>query len=217
MTNTVRRNKVWLIAFSAILMAAGAFLGLQHIYAQSNPVEAPPPPELAQPGAPAGVPGVPGATDPAAGGGAASTAAVPTEPDMSFGQAVRGGVAVSSKKAWDGRVFSSLKFKYKTVDGRTLTVVLPAEYKSEKKTRAGWETLFVVYAMDVEIALDALERNRPPDVSAFMGQLMAEIRGQSGNRPAPDIISEAMEKAKAYLPAMGMGNISMPPALPGMP
>lgn len=217
MTNTVRRNKIWLIAFSAILMAAGTFLGFQRIYAQSNPVEAPPPPDMAMPAPQGGAPGDPAAAGAAAGGGAAATAAVPTEPDVSFGQVVRGGVAVSSKKCWDGRVFNSLKFKYKTVDGRMLTVVLPAEYKSEKKTRAGWETLFVVYAMDVEFALDALERSRPPDVSAFMGQLMAEIRGQAGNRPAPDIISEAMEKAKAYLPAMGMGNISMPPALPGMP
>jgi hypothetical protein len=133
---------------------------------------------------------------------------------VAFGQAVHSGVTVRSKKNWDGRVFSSLKFKYRTVDGRTLTVILPAEYKREKKTRAGWETLFVVYAMDTEIEIDRRERAMPPDVSAFAGQLMAMIRGQAGNRPAPEIIQEAI---RTYLPSMGGGNVSLPPMLPTMP
>ncbi len=207
MTHTVRENKIWLIAVFALIAAVGIFFSWQKIYAQT-PTELPPPSATGA------------STDTAdsgsSGSGGSSASPTPPEPTFSLHQVVSG-IKVSSKKSWDGQVFSTLKFKYKTIDGRVLTVVLPAEYKAEKRTKAGWETLFIVYAMDFEIALDAMEKNRPPDVSAFMGKLMEEIRGQTANRPAPDVISDAMEKAKAYLPAMGFGNISMPIMLPGMP
>lgn len=213
MARTVRQNKFWLIAAFVLTGVCSTFLGWQRIYAQTPPVETPPGVAVSATGTTAAPTTAAAGTDAAAGAGA-TTSTVPTEPEVAFGQAVHSGVTVSSKKNWDGRVFSSLKFKYRTVDGRTLTVILPAEYKREKKTRAGWETLFVVYAMDTEIEIDRRERAMPPDVSAFAGQLMAMIRGQAGNRPAPEIIQEAI---RTYLPSMGGGNVSLPPMLPTMP
>lgn len=191
MAYTVRKNKILLIGVFALIVVCGVFLGWQHIYAQSNPVEAPPPVELPPPGDTSMGTGTTGTS------GAPAPAAVVTEPPINFGQVVHSGIAVRSKKNWDGRVFSTLKFKYKTVDGRTLTVILPSEYKAEKRTKAGWETLFVVYAMDVEIAQDIADSRRPPDMSSVSaGMLMAEILGRGGNRPAPEIIQAAVEKAK---------------------
>lgn len=219
MAYTIRRNKTWLVAVFVLIATCGVLLGLQRIYAQDTPPQAQelPPPSSMDAGG--GVTGV--ATDGGAGGtasgGASAASPTPPEPTLGLHQVVNSGVSVSSKKSWDGKVFSSLKFKYQTVDGRKLTVILPAEYKAEKKTKAGWETLFIVYAMDYEIAMDIAEKNRPPDVSAFMGQLMAEIRGQAGHRSAPEVISAAMDKANAYLPSIGAGNINMPIMLPGMP
>ena len=209
MAYTVRKNKIWLIGVFALIVVCGVFLGWQHIYAQSNPTESPPIVEAPPPGS----------TDAGATAGAPAAAAVITEPPIGFGQVVHSGITVRSKKNWDGRIFSTLKFKYKTVDGRTLTVILPSEYKAEKRTKAGWETLFVVYAMDVEIAQDIADSRRPPDLSSrSAGMLMLEILGYGGNRSAPEIISATIEeKSKAYLPSMGMGNINMPIMLPGMP
>ena len=206
MAHTVRKNRSGMIGVFALITVCGVFLGWQHIYAQSGPIETPPP----EPAPAAGA-------DTGASAGAAAAVAVVTEPPITFGQVVHSGMTVRSKKNWDGRVFSTLKFKYKTIDGRTLTVILPAELKTEMRTKAGWETLFVVYAMDVEIAQDIADSRRPPDVSRFMGQLMSRIRGEGGNRPAPEIISAVVEKYKMNLPSMGMGNINMPIMLPGMP
>lgn len=207
MAHTVRKNKIWVIGIFALIAVCGVFLGWQRIYAQTPvgaplPIETPPPDTSMSGGVDMGM----GAQGTSA--APSASLAVVTEPPISFGQVVHSGMKVSSKKNWDGRVFSTLKFKYKTVDGRTLTVILPSEYKAEKRTKSGWETLFVVYAMDVEIAQDAADRTRPPDISSVSaGQLMAEILGLAGNRPAPEVISAAM----------GMGNINMPIMLPGMP
>ena len=110
-----------------------------------------------------------------------------------------------------------IKFRYKTVDGNTITVVMPSVYKNEPRSRSAWETLFMVYAMAREAAFEAAERARPPDVSRFMAQFMSEFRGQTPDRVAPDVAAEAMERARAYLPGMGLGNVNMPIMLPGMP
>ncbi len=219
MADTARKSKFWLITVFVVIVAFGVLYSWQSIYAQSQnsqiPVETPPPGAMDASGM-AGMGAAAGGTG-SSGSSAPSTTGIVTEPAIGFGQLVHSGAKVISKKNWDGRVFTSLKFKHKTLDGRVLTVVLPAEYKAEQRTKTGWETLFAVYAMDVEIAQDAAAKNAAPDVSAFLGRLMAELRGQAGNRTAPEIISSAMEKAKTYLPAMGMGNVDMPIMLPGMP
>ena len=123
-------------------------------------------------------------------------------------------------KNWDGMVTELLRFKYKTLDGKVITVHLPVVYKEEQKTKAAWDTLFRVFAMDYEAQLDAMERENPPDVSAYMGQLMAEIRGQVPGTGfdlaavAPAL--RAQDYARSQLPAMGMQLPPMPTALPGM-
>ena len=219
MAYTIKRNKIWLAVVFVLIAAGGVLLGLQHIYAQDTPPqtqELPPPSDMGAAGGVAGAPAGAGAAGTTS-GGAGGPSPTPPEPTIGLHQAIGSGVSVSSRRSFDGRVFSTLKFKYKTVDGRKLTVMLPGEYKSEKKTRAGWETLFIVYAMDQEIAMDIAESRRPPDVSAFMGQLMAQIQGHGGSRPAPEIIAEAMDKAMTYLPSMGATNDTMPIMLPGMP
>ncbi len=111
-----------------------------------------------------------------------------------------------------------MRFKYKTLDDRTLTVVLPATYKKEKMSKAAWDTLFQVFAMDYEYQLEAIEKNSVPDVSAFIDELMKEIQGQvpAGTFSRPSPASQAMEFARTNLPSIYGGSVELPPLLPGM-
>lgn len=210
MTRSIRTNWIWIAASVGLIGVCSLVLGLQRIYAQQQPVETPPPNVAGN--------AAPGAT-PATGSGtpAAQGAPAVAEPGISFSSAISGSVATSVRRSWDGKTFIMLKFRYKTVDDDTITVVMPAAYKNEQRSRSAWESLFVVYAMDREIAFDARERARPPDVSRFMAQFMSEFRGQTPDRAAPDVAAEAMDKARAYVPSMGAGSVNMPIMLPGMP
>jgi len=217
----IGRAKIWVIAGCAILVGLAILIGWQHIYAQGppQPVEEPPP-GAAQPGAPPPAPSpspAPGA--PSTGAPAASTAPS-SPPEPTFGlQSVASGIKVMRIKNWDGTVTEMLRFKYRTMSGNVITVHLPAVYKSDKRTRAGWETLFMCYSMDYEAFLDQLERNKPPDVSAYLPKLMAEIRGEVPQGTFGQQVqgaAEASDIARNYLPGMRT-DLTLPPLLPGMP
>lgn len=222
MSRTVEKHKFVLIPICLLFAITGLFYGLRRLEAQPPPET--PPMEAGIPGAPgapapgvAGAPGAPGAPAPA-GDAAAPAPAAPSEPTFGLSSVLPAGVKSMKIKNWDGTVTEFLRFKYRTMDGSVITVHLPAVYKKEKRTRASWDTLFRVFAMDEEARIDAAERNRPPDVSAYMNQFMAEFRGEvpEGTTEAQHALGQAMDFARSNIPSMGMELPPMPTALPGM-
>lgn len=252
MARTVKKHKFWLIPLCLLVAGIASVLSWQQLQAQGVPPGTPgygarpapygpgapmpiPPSESAleagYPGAP-GMPGVPGmGAMPGAPGMAPVTATVPSEPTYAISSVLPGSVQTQNIKNWDGVLTPLLRFKYKTTSGKTITVHLPATYKTETRTKAGWETLFHVFAMDREAQLDAMEANRGADISAYAGMLADQIRGQtpssslltslvqmssgmatsgvSGSPAAP-----AMDYARSSLPSMGMQLPPMPTPLP---
>jgi len=178
--------------------------GWQQIHAQDMPAGS----------APGGIqPGMPGAP-----GGAPAAPSPSTEPTMSLSAVVQSGISVSKVKNWDGTFTEFLKFKHKTLDKRVLAVLLPAAYKQDKMTRAGWDTLFQVYDMGYEYRLEAIEKARVPDLSGYTEQFMKEIRGlvPEGAYSGPNPVAGAMESLKMNIPSLWGGSIELPPLLPGM-
>ena len=212
MSQVVSKNKIWLIPLCVIIVGAASLYGWQAIHAQPIPgtsaAEGPGalPPQPVMPATP-GAPGAPVAAPVA-----------PTEPTMSLSALVQGGIRVTKTKNWDGTATGFLNFKYKTLDNRLLKVVLPATYKGDKLTRAGWDTLFQVYDMGYEYQLEAIENARIPDLSAFRDQLMQEIRGvvPEGTYSNPNPAQGALDAAKTMLPSLWGGTVELPPLLPGM-
>lgn len=204
MSRAVKKHRFWLIPLCMLIAGIISFYGWQQLHAQ----------DMAQPPGVAGVPGVPGAP----GVVAPPAPPTPSEPTLALSSVLPGGAKTTKTKNWDGTVTEFVRFKYKTLDERTLTVVLPATYKKEKMSKAAWDTLFQVFAMDYEYQLEAIEKNSVPDVSAFIGELMKEIQGQipAGTFSSPSPASQAMEFARRNLPSIYGGSIALPPLLPGM-
>lgn len=204
MSRVVRKNKIWLIPLCVIIVGAASLYGWQQIHAQDNL------------GTPLGTP-IPQVVDQAA-PAAAPAPAAPPEPTMPFSAVTQSSIKVSKTKNWDGTVTEFLKFKHKTLDKRALTVLLPAVYKNDKMTRAGWDTLFQVYDMGYEYQLEAIENARVPDLSGFTNQLMQEIRGlvPEGTYANPNPTEGAMESMKMNIPSLWGGAVELPPLLPGM-
>ena len=193
MSRAVSNNKIWLIPFFMIVAGIVSLYGWQQIHAQGG-----------APGIPAAQPGM----------AAALTATDPTMPLS----AVMQNPTISKTKNWDGTVTEFMKFKYKNLDNRVLAVLLPATYKNEKMTRAGWDTLFQVFDMGYEYQLEAIENAKVPDISAFQSQFMQEIRGMvpEGTYSNPNPAAGAMESLKMSIPSLWGGTIDLPPLLPGM-
>ncbi|MDI6828074.1 MAG: hypothetical protein QME62_06280 [Armatimonadota bacterium] len=215
MLSKIGKHYFLLIPLCLLLSGLGVFVYWQQTSAQNPPVETPPPNQ-----AQSSVTGVPGDSSAQPVAAPSVPPPTPTEPVYDLKGVVASGIKVIKIKNWDGTITEMLRFKYKSMDGRIMTIHLPAVYKNEKRTRAGWNTLFTCYAMDYEAMLDQIERNKPPDVSAFMSQLMAEISGQVPEgtfTKTPAGVEEAMDMARTYLPSMGIGEISLPPLSPGMP
>lgn len=197
MSHDVRRRKYWIVPV-CVLVAGIVFLcGYQQINAQVLPV-APAP----------GVPGAPGVP-----------AAAPTaEPTMAMSAVMPAGAQTVNIKNWDGNVTSFVRFKYKTMDNRIITVHLPAMYRTQQMTRAGWDTLFQCYSMDVEAEIAAKEARTsaiPTEaVAKILDQLQKESDNAEGsNNPA----SAAMDFAQQSLPGIGSaGSVSLPPLFPGV-
>ena len=202
MSHVVGKNKIWLIPLCVVVVGIVSLYGWQQIHAQGGV----PPPAAGVPGVQTGIPAaVPAPT---------ST----TEPTMPLSAVVQSGIKSSKTKNWDGTFTEMLKFKYKTMDNRALAVLLPATYKKEKMTRAGWDTLFQVFDMGYEYQLQAVEAARVPNMSAFSAQLMQEIRGMvpEGTYSNPNPAQGALDAAKTMLPTLWGGSVELPPLLPGM-
>lgn len=209
MSHVVKKHKFWLIPLCVLAAAAVFLYGWQQLNAQDMP----------QPPAPAGVAGSPGvAGAPPASGTGPDPLSPSYEPSLSLDSVVPTGIRVTKTKNWDGTVTEFLSFKYKTLDNRFMSVLLPATYKTEKRTRAAWDTLFQVFAMDYEYQLEAIEKERVPDVSAFMGEFMREIQGQvpGGTALSPNPAGQATDYARSHLSSVWGGSIELPPLLPGM-
>lgn len=204
MSRVVRKNKFWLIPVCVVIVGAASLYGLQQIHAQGGG-----PAPMAMSAAQPGMPGAPAA--------APALASPMIDPTMSL-SAVMQNAKSSKTRNWDGTVTEFLKFKYKTLDNRVLLVLLPATYRSEKMTRAGWDTLFQVFDMGYEYQLEAIEKARVPDISAFRNQLMQEISGAvpEGTYSNPNAAQGALDAAKMMLPSLWGGTVELPPLLPGM-
>lgn len=210
MSRTMRRSRFWLIPLCVLLAGLGSVCCWQQLQAQAPQGPAPIDPT-------GGV--TPFPTAPADTGVAppAAPAAVPeiTEPTYSFSSRVPGGVTVQNVRNWDGTTTQLLRFKYRTIDNKIITVHLPAVYKTRMMTKAGWDTLFRAFAMDQEAQLAAIESRRPPDVSAYINEFMREIRGEvpegtfsaaMGGSPA----ESARDIARTAIPSIGMQLPPMP-------
>ena len=202
MSRVAVKNKIWLIPLCVVIVGMASLYGWQQIHAQVGVPPAAMPGMAATPGAPAPAPAV----------------AAPTEPTMPLTALIQSGIKVTKTKNWDGTATEFLNFKYKTMDKRMLKVVLPATYKTEKMTRAGWDTLFQVFDMGYEYQLEAMEKARVPNLGAFTAQLMREISGvvPEGTFSNPNPGQGALDVAKILLPSLWGGTIELPPLLPGM-
>lgn len=208
MSRTVRKNRIWLIPLCMLIAGAASVCCWQQLQAQAPQGPAPIDPSGGA---------TPFPTDSSATAVAPAPAAVPeiTEPTYTFGSRVSGGVTVRNERNWDGTTTQLLRFKYRTMDNKIITVHLPTTYRSEMKTKAGWDSLFRAFAMDQEARLAAIEAKRPPDVSAYMNEFMKEIRGEVpegtfsaaiGGSP----VESARSIARTAIPSMGMQLPPMP-------
>lgn len=227
MAQAAKSKKVWLVALSIVAVGLGLFYGWQQTFAQGgNP---PPPPELgpapqvAPSGGVMGPPKAPGLQD---GTSSAPPTRTPSSERLcSLKSMLPSGVSVLKEKNWDGTVTELLRFKYKTMDGGTITVHLPAVYKKEKMTKAAWNTLFMVFGMDYERQLEALEKKLPTltgdmrDLMRLLNQLSTAVEPafRPGISSATSPLAPAMDYARSRLPSVGAGSLILPPMLPGMP
>lgn len=239
MSQAVRNHKVWLIPVCLAVAAVGLLYGWQQLHAQGMgpqgagaPVPADPystPGQYGAPGMPGAAPmGAPGAVGMTGAGMAVAPVTVPSEPTIELKSMLPAGVKVIKVKNWDGSVTEFLRFKHKTLDRKVITVHLPATYKKEKMTRAGWDTAFQVYAMDCEARLDAREKNwginpwQTGDGERLVAQFMSRVGAgvpstfSAGDYAQTNPAAAAADYARSSLPSMGMQLPPMPPALPGM-
>jgi hypothetical protein len=119
----------------------------------------------------------------AMGAGAETTASagtgdlqLPEDVTFDLKQIVPKGITAENIKNWDGKTTQFLKFKARGPVGQVLNVHLPIEYKTKKLSKIGWSNLFLVYAMNEEARIDAVEKNKLPDVSSA-GDMMKDILG----------------------------------------
>jgi len=226
MAQAAKSKKVWLVALSIVAVGLGLFYGWQQTFAQGGDV--PPPPELgpAPQVAPSGVMGPPKAPGLQDGTSSAPPTRTPSsEPLCSLKSMLPSGVSVLKEKNWDGTVTELLRFKYKTMDGGTITVHLPAVYKKEKMTKAAWNTLFMVFGMDYERQLEALEKKLPTltgdmrDLMRLLNQFSTAVEPafRPGISSVTSPLAPVMDYARSKLPSVGAGSLILPPMLPGMP
>lgn len=193
MSRTVKRHKYWLVPVCTLVAGIVFLCGYPQLHAQT--------PMAGTPGATAGAPAAP-ATG---------------EPTIVFGAVMSTGVKREDIKNWDGTVTSFLRFKYKTLDNRVVTVHLPAMYteKTQMKTRAAWDTLFQCYSMDVEAEIALKEDKMYSIAGEVVGKMLDNMQkqmpadDQSSGNPA----SGAMDSAKMNMPAIGADSMSLPPLL----
>ena len=188
MTTTVRRHQAWLVRICALAALVISFYGWQQLHAQVSPTVTP-----ATPGTTAG-------------------------PTLQIGAVMPSGVKAMNIKNWDGTVTTVLRFKYKTIDNKVITVHLPGTYKTEKMTREAWDTLFQCFGMDLEAQQDMKGRNKMQEWGAIFSQAISQAQEQADNGEAPpgeNPASAAFDYARSHATS-GMGSVTLPPLLPGM-
>lgn len=225
MSRTVKRHRFWLIPVCIVVAGIMSLYGWQQLNAQTPGGEIRGESGLptGAPGSvPPGAPGVPG--DPNAPAPAPMAPPAPSAPTIELASVLPTGVKAMNIKNWDGQVTSILRFKYKILDDRVITVHLPALYKKEKMTRDAWDTLFQCFGMDVEARMEAGNRNQLVDMGPFASRFMAELKGE-----VPGIMSSAPQEkidpvtgapidlTRTDLPDVYGGDVSLPPLMPGMP
>jgi hypothetical protein len=210
------KNKIWIVALALFVAGAGAVFFWQQLQAQSPTASPSPGPATAL--SDVATPGTPPTTAPSP---AAPPATVQSsEPTVPLRAVLPSNVKVLRIKNWDGRVIEMLRFKYKTLDGRVITVHLPASYKSQQMTKAGWDTLFQVFSMDKEAALEEREKRQSQSISPeLMAQFVNEARNAASQFTPPsegttNPASGALDFARTSLPSTGM---QLPPLMPTTP
>lgn len=215
MSRFLSQNRLWLIALAVFIAGAGSVFFWQQLQAQS-PSPTPSPTGVTTPGA------TPGAVAPAT---TPEQAPQSTEPTVPLRAVLPSGVKVIKVKNWDGHVTELLRFKYKTIDGRTITVHLPSTYKSQQMTKTGWDTLFQVFSMDKEASLEEREKKQVQSISPeLMAQYASELASAARNvanqldqyaqANTSNPAAGAMDFARSSLPSMGM---QLPPLMPTTP
>lgn len=223
MSRVVKNNKLWLIPLCLVIAGVISMYGWQQLNAQDQPTDAfGNPIAPGAPGAPGGIPaaggitGAPGAPGAPGVAGTAPAAAVPeAAPTFSLKSVLPPGVKTMKIKNWDGTAIEMLRFKYKTMDKRVITVHLPAVYKKEQKSKAGWDTLFRAFSMDQEAQLAMIEANKPPEVGPYMKELMSEIKGETPGAGFNQF-ETARALARRSIPSTAVQLPPMPTALPSM-
>ena len=188
MTITVSRHKAWLVPICVLAALVISFYGWQQLHAQG-----------AQ------------STTPATPGGAASSG-----PIIEIAAVLPTGVTAMNIKNWDGTITTVLRFKYKTIDNKVITVHLPGTYRKEKMTREAWDTLFQCFGMDVEAQLDIKGRDKMQEWGSILSQAMSQAKSAQEEEapPGENPASAAFDYAKSHSTS-GMGSVTLPP-LPGM-
>ena len=200
MTRTVRKHKTWLVPIFVFAAMVLSLYGWQQIHAQPAPMT--PPGTVGAPGTPA-----------------APAAAAPSGPTIAVSAVMPAGVKAMNVKNWDGTVTSILRFKYKTMDDKVITVHLPSSYKNEKMTREAWDTLFQCFGMDVEAQMEAKTRGKFQGLNQLINEA---VQKAVENMPEPDQEGGGESPAVAafnYAKMHGTGgdnSVMMPPMLPGM-
>jgi len=192
MSQAVTGHRIWLIPICLLAGMVMLLYGWQQLHAQVP------------------LPGTPGGPIPA----------VATEPVMQIGAVMPSAVKAMNVKNWDGAITTFLRFKYKTLDNRVITVHLPGSYKKDKMTREAWDTLFQCYGMDVEAAMEASGRDTMADWGHALSALISEVQKQNPGGDSQSVqnpAGAAMNYARSHLGSTGMGTLELPPLLPGMP
>jgi hypothetical protein len=164
MAGTIKKHKAWFVPVCMLIALVALLYGWQQIRAQEpmgGPMSAPP---TLTPVAPTAAP---------------ATSAPPSEPTYLLSAVLPADYQLIKIRNWDKTVTELLRFKYKTRDGRTITVHLPATYKTEKVqlTKVGWGTVFQAFAMDKEAIVDASAASKSDELNQYAGMLSKKLAG----------------------------------------
>lgn len=194
MSRTVS-NKVWMLPVCLVLAAIISVCCWQRLNAQGVPTKP----------APAAAPSF-------------------VEQPLTLGTMITTSTKSVKVKIWDGSVLELIRFKYKTLDGRYITVDLPGAYRTEKMNKSAWDTLFANFAMDEELLIDKRDKNPGPMLTDFINSSRSSgssnlstmpmsipalpgITPSSGEQPDysnPNPTTGAMDRIRGGLPGMGM-------------
>lgn len=204
MSRIMMGRKTWLIPLCILMAGMASLYGWQQLNAQDSA-----PGVAASAGTPDGTP---------AAGAAPGAAGAPGDAALTLNAVVPGNIKIMSIKNWDGKSTNLLRFKYRTLDKRVITVHLPASYKTDKKSRDGWDTLFQCYAMDVEAGVQIADQRNNTAIADAVGKAIAQSQAANNNADSAGNVAAAAaaaDMAKNSLPSI-IGASQLPPLFPGL-